>query len=701
MGDDYGRLYVLLLQVEDGAVISLKHQEVGRTSTASSLVYLDDGCFYVASHDGDQQLIEVSPEPTSSGDHIHIVDTFTNLAPILDFLVVDVENQGQSQIVACTGAYHTGALRIVRHGVGLNEQAQLPMDGIQGVWSIRKSYDAEYEDTMFISFLGQTRIFSISSEEELEELESSPGFEMMESTLTVVNMLGSFVAQVTEKQVRLVDQSSGSLVSSWKPEDGSNIILASANPRQIVLSCQNGRLTYLELKATELEVVGTITMPNEIACLAIDPCGEEEDFSPICAVGQWTEIGVKIVSLPSMQIVHTELLETEIIPRSVALTSFEDTQYLLLGLGDGTLYNFVVDPKTGSLSSKKGLSLGTQPIHLTRINGKDTRGHVFAASDRPTVIFGNGDKIGYSNVNLKEVSHVCSFHSSSFPNSLVVVSDDILRIGSIDDFQRIHVKTIPLGETPRRVEYHPPSRCYGVCSVKLETDRGSGIEKCTSFFRTIDATTHDLADVFEFDDNEIVQAVTLLKTGKTEVHFAVGTATTLPQEDKPFKGRILLFSVGESGHLSKAVEKEVKGGVFSLATIGSNLLAGVNSKVLMYAWEDSTLRLMCDHYSQTVVYKMITHGDFVVIGDLIHSVSVLRFDTTTSSLKEVARDMNSNWISAVEMLSDGAYIAAESEGNLLLLRRNEDAMREEDQKRLLTVGMFHVGERVNQIRKGR
>jgi DNA damage-binding protein 1 len=77
--------------------------------------------------------------------------------------------------------------------------------------------------------------------------------------------------------------------------------------------------------------------------------------------------------------------------------------YLLAALGDGHLFNFRVDPNSGELSDRKKISLGTQPISLKTFKSKSST-HVFAASDRPTVIYSSNQKLLYSNVNLKEVS---------------------------------------------------------------------------------------------------------------------------------------------------------------------------------------------------------------------------------------------------------------------------------------------------------
>lgn len=65
------------------------------------------------------------------GSNLEILESFTNLGPIQDFCVVDLERQGQGQVVTCSGTIKDGALRIVRNGIGINEQAQVELPGIK------------------------------------------------------------------------------------------------------------------------------------------------------------------------------------------------------------------------------------------------------------------------------------------------------------------------------------------------------------------------------------------------------------------------------------------------------------------------------------------------------------------------------------------------------------------------------------------
>ena len=56
-------------------------------------------------------------------------------------------------------------------------------------------------------------------------------------------------------------------------------------------------------------------------------------------------------------------------------------------------------------SDRKSVSLGTQPVTLKLFKSQHSM-HVFAGSDRPTIIYSNSKKLVYANVNLNEILHV-------------------------------------------------------------------------------------------------------------------------------------------------------------------------------------------------------------------------------------------------------------------------------------------------------
>jgi len=64
-------------------------------SAPTSLSYLGDGVLFVGSAYGDSQLAQLNTDKNDEGDYVTILDEMTNLGPITDFALVDIEKQGQ------------------------------------------------------------------------------------------------------------------------------------------------------------------------------------------------------------------------------------------------------------------------------------------------------------------------------------------------------------------------------------------------------------------------------------------------------------------------------------------------------------------------------------------------------------------------------------------------------------------------------
>ena len=108
LGDMSGRLFMLILRCEDDEVRDLKLELLGEITIPECLTYLDNGVVYVGSRMGDSQLIKLNLEPNESGSFVEILETYTNLGPIVDMVVVDLDRQGQGQLITCSGAYKEG-----------------------------------------------------------------------------------------------------------------------------------------------------------------------------------------------------------------------------------------------------------------------------------------------------------------------------------------------------------------------------------------------------------------------------------------------------------------------------------------------------------------------------------------------------------------------------------------------------------------
>lgn len=98
------------------------------------------------------------------------------------------------------------------------------------------------------------------------------------------------------------------------------------------------------------------------------------------------------------------------------------------------------------------------------------------------------------------------------------------------------------------------------------------------------------------------------------------------------QGRILMFMV-EDGKLQLIAEKETKGAVYSLNAFNGKLLAAINQKIQLYKWmlrDDGSRELQseCGHHGHILALYVQTRGDFIVVGDLMKSISLLIYKVT-------------------------------------------------------------------------
>ncbi|XP_041741079.1 DNA damage-binding protein 1 [Coregonus clupeaformis] len=737
LGDMEGRLFMLLLEKEelmDGAVVlkDLRVELLGETSIAECLTYLDNGVVFVGSRLGDSQLVKLNVDSNDSGSYVAVMETFTNLGPIVDMCVVDLERQGQGQLVTCSGAFKEGSLRIIRNGIGIHEHASIDLPGIKGLWPLRSEAGRETDDMLVLSFVGQTRVLMLSGEE-VEETEL-PGFVDNLQTFYCGNVAHQQLIQITSGGVRLVMQDSKALVSEWKEPQGRNISVAACNSSQVVLAVGRA-LYYLQILSGELKQISTVEMEHEVACLDITPLGEGGE-SPLCAVGLWTDISARVLKLPCFTALHKEMLGGEIIPRSILMTTFEGSFYLLCALGDGALFYFGLDLTTGVLSERKKVTLGTQPTVLRTFRSLSTS-NVFACSDRPTVIYSSNHKLVFSNVNLKEVNYMCPLNSEGYPDSLALANNSTLTIGTIDEIQKLHIRTVPLYESPRRICYQEVSQCFGVLSSRVEMQDASGTTAAvrpsastqalsssvsssklfpsstspheTSFgeevevhsLLVVDQHTFEVLHAHQFLQSEYALSMVSCRLGRDpSVYFIVGTAMVYPEEAEPKQGRIIVFHYTD-GKLQTVAEKEVKGAVYSIVEFNGKLLASINSTVRLYEWTaEKELRTECNHYNNIMALYLKTKGDFILVGDLMRSVLLLAYKPMEGNFEEIARDFNPNWMSAVEILDDDNFLGAENAFNLFVCQKDSAATTDEERQHLQEVGVFHLGEFVNVFSHG-
>ncbi|KAI9141453.1 mono-functional DNA-alkylating methyl methanesulfonate N-term-domain-containing protein [Paraphysoderma sedebokerense] len=713
LADSLGYLHLLFLikdQQDPSHVVELTVTKMGQTTTPSSISYLDNGFAFIGSHFGDSQLVRLTAEPNEDDSCVEIVDEYPNLAPILDFVVVDIEKQGQGQIVACCGGFKDASVRVVRNGIGITEHASIEADGIKGMWALRSSFEETMDTMLVVTFFNHTVIAGFDEEGAFGEI-PSPGLKCDESTLWCGTVLGDMWVQITPSGIYAVNCKTHELLSSWAPQTGRNIILASANPSQAVVALGGGELVYLEYQNSSIVEIGRTQFPTDIGSLDITPIDiENPNRSDTCAVGLWTEISIRLLRLPTLQEDHKELLGGTAEIRSILRANLDGFVYMLCALGDGHMISFSFNPTTMTLSDRKKVSLGSAQVILTpfKINGQL---NIFACSDRPAVVYSKNGKLLYSNVNQKDITYMCPFNAPDLPDSLVFATASSYTIGSIDSIQKLHIQKIPLnGESARRIAYQEENKTLALATHKPMDEENPAWQE-TGYIKLLDAQTYEIRHSVGLESFESPLSVASVTFQNVDGPcYAVGTAFVYPNEDEPTKGRILVYQVNESGMLRLISSIDVPGAVYNVVPFNGKLLASVTNTVRLYdliapegidaSADTLTLKQMCIDHGHILALYLATRGDFVIVGDLMRSISVLLYKPEVNKLEEVAYDSTPNWMTSVESLDQDHFVGTDISFNIFSVRRNTDATTEDDRRRLETVGEFHLGEFINRVRQG-
>ena len=618
LADEYGKLYFLMLLVVDGGEVTGWQLDcLGTTSRASCLVYLDGGYVFIGSHQGDSQVVQIQEQG------VEVLQTFANIAPILDFAIMDMGSRegegqtnefssGQARIVTGSGAYQDGSLRSVRSGVGLEELGSLgAMEHITDLFALQSDPKSEYYDTLVASFTNETRIFLFDPVGEVEEVDAYNSFNLSEGTLLATNISQGRLLQVTKRSARILDLKGGMNVASWAAPTNQSITAVSANARHLALCISGIALVLLDL-TSNLSILSqkNFDPDHQVACIHLP------DIRPdLLIAGFWQDASIFLLSTTDLSSQTTTQVSTDAttVPRSVLLTQILPNQppTLFIALANGHVVTFSVE-KDNTLSSRASVVLGTQQANFKALARDNGLWNVFATCEHPSLIYGSEGRLVYSAVTAEKATCVCPFDSAAYPGTIAIASSEDLKIGLVDTERTTHVQTLPVGETVRRIAYSTELKAFGMGTIHRELRKGE--EVVQSHFKLVDEVVFQELSSYALMKDELVESVIRADLddgrGGLAERFVVGTAFLDEELPKLARWRIIVFEVTAERVLKLVAENKVKGACRSLAimdgrivaalvkTVGSALLLQFTGLTDRCAWS-STLTIYSSRSSST------------------------------------------------------------------------------------------------------
>ncbi|KAF2473956.1 uncharacterized protein BDR25DRAFT_257002 [Lindgomyces ingoldianus] len=713
--DDYGRLYLFMLVLDDDSrVQSWKLDVIGQTSRASMLVYLDAGYIFVGSHQGDSQVIRIAERS------MEVVQTFSNIAPILDFTIMDMGNRsgegqtneyssGQARIVTGSGAYQDGSLRSVRSGVGLEDLGLLgEMEHISNLFSLKSDFSSHFVDILLVTFVNESRVFRFDPQGEVEEVEEFAGLSLGETTLAALNLSQGRLVQITSTRVQITDLDGGMVVAEWSPSGAQTITAASANDTNVLVSLGGVTIVALSIDGG-LSVVKekTFASDSQVACIALPPTSDS-----ICFLGFWQNSRLEICSLTTLDTITDVQISDDSVPRSLILTQIFPDQppTLFIAMADGNVITYSMNPSTHQLFGKKSIILGTQQANFRALPRGEGLFNVFATCEHPSLIYGSEGRLVYSAVTAEKATIVCSFDSEAYPGSVAIATSEDLRIALVDTERTTHVQTLKVDETVRRIAYSPSLKAFGLGTIKRVLKAGEEI--MISAFKLVDEIMFKELDTYQLSEAELIESVMRCEldngSGDLVERFVIGSAYLDDQVAVAERGRILVLEVTEDRMLKLVCELAVKGGCRCLAMCEGKIVAALIKTIIIYDFEYKTaskpqLVKAASFRCSTAPIDVTVNGSIITIADLMKSVVAVEYKRGETGLPdtivEIARHYQTTWATAVAEVDENTYLESDAEGNLMVLYRDSNGVTEDDKKRLKRSSEMLLGEMVNRIRR--
>ena len=580
----------MLLLETSGEVSGWKLDAIGKTSRASVLVYLDGGYVLVGSHQGDSQLARIRP------GGVEVVQTISNIAPVLDFTIMDMGNRsgegqtneyssGQARIVTGSGIFGDGSLRSVRSGVGLEEQGVLgDMDHATDLFALRSRPTSEYDDVLVVSFVNETRVFRFSTDGDIEEQIDFKSLTLSEGTLLASGLSHGRIIQVTSFAARLIDSENGMVLAEWTDDSRQPITAASANDGCLALAI--GGLEIVTFRLTEelqFNAKRRFEDEGQVSCVHVS------NINPgVCYIGFWQGAAIGMADVASLQTWKKFVVSDDLVsvPRSMLLVHLlsGESPTLVVAMASGEVITFSVDRTNSLLSSKKITVLGTQQATLKAIPRQDGLSNVFATCEHPSLIYGSEGRIVYSAVTAENATSVCAFNSESYPGAIAIATPEDVRIALVDTERTTHVQTLHVGELVRRIAYSPSLKAFGIGTIHRYLVGTQEIVK--SRFKLADEVLFKELDAFDLNEEELVESVIRAELSEGDddfvERFIVGTTLMDEELGDSIRGRILVFAVTTERTFRLVTELPVKGACRALGCIDGKIIAALVKSVSLF-----------------------------------------------------------------------------------------------------------------------
>lgn len=667
--------------------------------------------------DDDDQMNTVvyfKPRPLKN---LVIIDEIPSPAPILDVKIENLFKEETSQLLCLCGSGTRSSLRILRHGIAVNEIGQSGLkQNPTNVWAVKQRYDDENDKFIIVSFYDSTIVLSIG--DTIEQLtESDPNYSMFEYNTATLNagLLGTdTIVQIYSDGIRHIR--SDKRIQEWKPPLGKKIVQSCFNERQVAIALNGGDIYYFELnqnqKLIEIEKLST---GREITSMSIEPLEENKLRSRFLAIGD-IESKVRILSLD-----HSNCLQTKShinAPSKPVSLSFihmhaygGNQLFLNIGTVDGIFLRTKVD-HSGGLSDIRKKFLGVRPVKLfkIKINGKNA---LLLLSTRPWILYNYQDSLRINPLSYVPLEGASTFNSEQCSDGIICITKDKLRIFTPERIGEMFNQTeIKLRYTPRQSIILPFTKymaiiesdhnAYSYDEINKDQNQSMDIEKeeeeeeeeeeampisqygvpkpgpgkWASCIRIMDVVKAKTLDLIELKQNECAVSLCTVqfKDHNNDVFLCVGTVKDyklLPKKSCTC-GYINVYRIVDQGKKLELIEKKkVEDIPGAMTSYQDRLLVGIGSTLKLFDLGKIKHKLIrkCEYSPfPNQIVSLNVYGERIIVGDIQESFHFVIYNQSENVFYIFTDDTMPRWVTSCEPLDYNTVAGTDKFGNIFILR---------------------------------
>ncbi|EPQ29179.1 uncharacterized protein PFL1_03466 [Pseudozyma flocculosa PF-1] len=754
-----GDLFKVTMEHEEEEIRSLKIKYFDTVPVAAGLCILRAGFLFVASEFGAQYLYSFQklgddddlPEYASTdyedhgaGAHPPALPSFTprplenliqvdelpSLDPILDAKVLNPLGADSPQIFAACGRGARSSLKMLRHGLEVQEAVSSDLPGVpNAVWTTKLTRRDEFDSYIVLSFVNGTLVLSIG--ETIEEVSDS-GFLTTSPTLAVQQLGDDALLQVHPHGIRhiLADKQVNEWATPSLPNGQPTTIVASTtNARQVVVALSSNEIVYFELdmEGQLNEFQERKAMGARVLTMSIAECPEGRQRTPYLAAG-CADSTVRMVSLdPESTLASISIQALTALPSSICIAEMQDnivdrhhpTLFVNIGLQNGVLLRTVLDSVTGQLTDTRTRFLGSKPVRLIRTAVQGERA-VLALSSRSWLSYSYQSRLHFVPLIFEALDHAWSFSAELCPEGLIGIIGSSLRIFTIPTLgTKLKQDSTPLSYTPRKVAAHPDrSNLLYIAEAehrtlspsarrKREAEMGgkalkaeqrgvldlpaaefglirAGPGQWSSCLRVVDATEAQSLQQVELEDNEAAFSVALVRfaSAEGEAHLVVGSGVDVHLSPRSVgKAYLSVYKILDDGRRLELMHRtEVDDVPLALRPFQGRLLAGIGKSLRIYdLGKKKLLRKSENRTFPSAIVQLDAQGSRIVVGDMQESVLFVSYKPLENRLVVFADDTMPRFVTSLAMLDYDTVVAGDRFGNVFVLRIDESTSRSVDE----------------------